>query len=122
MPISGKVLYPFRWFFRPEATPFASPASIPVVRVQEAQDLSPEQIPSILREINDRQWSTVLDVLLEAKYKAEAQLRNDTVFNEPGRVAFYQGWVAYCDYIIASLQGLRTQNVVPEPGPKPGPE
>lgn len=96
-------------------------AQVPVVRILETQELSPEQVPQLLCEINDRQWASVLSILVEAKFKAESMLRNDQVFDSPGRVAFYQGWVAYCDYIISSLETLRTQVRTAEPGPEPGP-
>lgn len=94
---------------------------VPIVRIQETQEVSPEQIPQLLAEINERQWGSVLSILIEAKLKAESMLRNDQVFDSPGRVAFYQGWVAYCDYIISSLETLRTEVRTPEPGPEPGP-
>jgi len=122
MPIRGKDLYPFRWFFRPEVTPFASPAAVPVVRVVENPEVEPDQVQSLLAEINARQWGALTAVLVEGKFKAEAQLRNEALFSDPGRVAFISGWVAYCDYIIASLQRIRSEPPLREPGPEPGPE
>ena len=75
----------------------------------------------VLREINDRQWGALFQVLIEAKYKAESMLRNDTVFKEPGQVAFFQGWIVYSDYIISQLEALRSKEVEFHPGPEPGP-
>jgi hypothetical protein len=96
---------------------------VPVIRILESPELEPETLPSVLREINDRQWAAIAQVLIEAKYKAESMLRNDAVFDSPGKVSYYQGWVAYADYVIGSLEGLRAQEPVivlndPEPGPE----
>jgi hypothetical protein len=88
----------------------------------ESPELEPEKVPEILREINDRQWSCVLQVLIESKYKAEAMLRNDEVANSHGRLAYYEGWVAYADYVIGSLSGLRTRPMSERPEPEAGPE
>ena len=101
---------------------FFAPGTVPVVRVLERTELAPEQIPEVLREINDRQWDCVLQVLIESKYKAEAMLRNDEVMHSHGRIAFYQGWVAYADYIISSLAGLRSSSVAERAEREPGPE
>jgi hypothetical protein len=94
-----------------------------VVRVSDSIDFEPEVLPSVLREINPRQWAAITQVLIEAKYKAEAMLRNDALFDSPGKVSYYQGWVAYADYLIGSLEVLRTQAPLemisePEPGPE----
>jgi hypothetical protein len=122
LPPKSNILDSFRWFFSPEANPFGTPYQVPVVRILDTPELEPEQIPDVLREINDRQFGCVLQVLVEAKFKAEAMLRNDSVFAEPGKVAFYQGWVAYADYVIGSLQGLRSRPVQERPEREPGPE
>ena len=99
-----------------------SPA-VPVVRILEAPELEPEVLPQVLREINQRQWTAISQVLIEAKYKAESMLRNDSVFDSPGKVSYYQGWVAYADYLIGSLQSLRATQELQEPlAPEPGPE
>ena len=90
--------------------------------VQLIQELEPEQVPEVLREINDRQWGAVMQVLIESKYKAEAMLRDDSVMNSHGRMAFFQGWVAYADYVISSLAGLRSSSVVERAEREPGPE
>lgn len=84
------------------------PRLIRIIEV-EAPSISPEQVPDLLREINNRQFGAVLEVLIEAKFKAEAMLRNDTVFDSLGRSTYYQGWVAYADYVISSLERLRTE-------------
>ena len=95
---------------------------MPVVRILDTPELAPEQIPDVLREVNDRQFGCVLQVLVEAKFKAEAMLRNDEVMGSHGKVTFYQGWVAYADYVIGSLQGLRSSAVPERPEREPGPE
>ena len=87
----------------------------------ETPELPSEEVPQVLREINDRQWGALFQVLIEAKYKAESMLRNDTVFKEPGQVAFFQGWIVYSDYIISQLEALRSKEVEFHPGPEPGP-
>ena len=120
--MQNKLLDSFRWFFTPEANPFGSPYQVPVVRLLETPELEPEQVPEILREINDRQFGCVLQVLLEAKFKAESMLRDDSVMNSHGRMAFYQGWVAYADYVIGSLAGLRSRMTLERPEREPGPD
>jgi hypothetical protein len=93
-----------------------------VVRILEAAELEPDVLPGVLREINERQWAALLQVLVEAKYKAESMLRNDAVFDSPGKVSYYQGWVAYADYLLGSLDALRAEESArslqePMPGP-----
>jgi hypothetical protein len=101
----------------------ASPPAVPVVRILEAPELEPDVLPSVLREINERQWAAIIQVLIEAKYKAESMLRNDAVFDSHGKVSYYQGWVAYGDYLIGSLETLReTEPIVMLTEPEPGPE
>lgn len=95
---------------------------VPVVRVLEQSELAPEQIPEALREINDRQWGCVVQVLIEAKYKAESMLRNDEAMVSHGKIAFYQGWVAYADYVISSLTSLRSTSIPERAEREPGPE
>lgn len=96
---------------------------VPVVRILDNLPEVEEHLrPQILREINDRQWSCVRDVVIEAKYKAEELLRNDEVFKDPGKVAFYLGFAAYADYTLASLELLRRKPTEVHPGPEPGPE
>jgi len=94
-----------------------------VVRILEAPELKPDTLPSVLREINQRQWAAITQVLIEAKYKAESMLRNDAVFDSPGKVSYYQGWVAYADYLIGSLETLREAEPLEPPAtPEPGPD
>lgn len=95
---------------------------MPIVRIVDRAEFTPEVLPQVLREINDRQWGAVQQVLIEAKYKAESMLRNDSVFEKPGLVAFYQGWTVYADYVISSLDTLRSQRSEIHAGPEPGPE
>lgn len=95
---------------------------MPVVRILDTPDLEPEQIPDVLRDINDRQFACVQQVLVEAKFKAEAMLRNDEVMSSHGKVCFYQGWVAYADYVIGNLAGLRSSAATERSQPEPGPE
>lgn len=96
---------------------------MPVVRVVDSIEFLPEVLPSVLREINERQWAAVKQVLIEAKYKAESMLRNDAVFDSPGKVSYYQGWVAYADYVISSLESLRAESGPEQASePEPGPE
>jgi len=92
------------------------------VRVVEAPDLDPDQVPGLLREINDRQWLAYREVLLEAKYKAESMLRNDAVMKDHGMVTYYSGWVAYADYVISSLEAIRNQTSPNITQQQPGPE
>ena len=98
------------------------PSPWPIVRIQEPPEIPAEILPQILREINDRQWGAILQILIEAKFKAESQLRNDAIFSEPGRVAFYTGWLAYSDYIIGCLDGLRQEPSAALEQRQPGPE
>jgi hypothetical protein len=98
--------------------------AVPIVRVVEleAPTISPDLLPDLLREINDRQFGAVLEVLIEAKFKAEAMLRNDSVFDSLARSTYYQGWVAYADYVIGSLSRLRAQESSEPEERQPGPE
>jgi len=95
---------------------------IPVVRVIEAPDLDQDQVPGLLKEINNRQWLAYREVLLEAKFKAESMLRNDAVMKDHGLVTFYNGWVAYADYVIGSLEAIRNQTSPNITQQHPGPE
>jgi hypothetical protein len=104
------------------SNPFGTFYQVPVVHFVETADIAPEQVPDILREINDRQFAVLMQVLAEAKYKAEAMLRDDSVMNSHGRMAFFLGWCAYSDYIISSLETLRTQPARERLEMEPGPE
>jgi hypothetical protein len=103
--ISGSTIYPFKWFFRPEA--------IPVVQiVDDIEELAFEKLPAVLAEIDKRHWGAIRQVLIEAKLKAEAMLRGDDVIKQPQLSAYYQGWVNYADYCLANLEGLRAGDVL----------
>jgi len=54
-----------------------------------------------------------LQILIEAKLKAELQLRSDEVIKSSQLASYYQGWVAYSDYILANFEGLRAGDVDP---------
>lgn len=95
---------------------------VPVVRILEQPELSPAQLTQVLREINDRQFGAVLQVLIEAKFKAESMLRDDSVMVSAGKVTYYMGWVAYSDYTIGSLLRLRELTAQSELEPHPGPQ
>lgn len=100
MPISGDVVYPFKWFFRPE--------NLPVVQVvDDTDELAFEQLPGVLAEIDKRHWGAIRQVLIEAKLKAEAMLRGEDIIKQPQLSAYYQGWVNYADYVLANFEGLR---------------
>lgn len=104
MPISGKKVMSFKWFFRPETGKIIRP----VVQIaDDGPDFDFEQLPSILAEIDGRHWQAIRQILIEAKLKAEANLRNDEIIKVPQLAAYYQGWVSYADYILANLEGLR---------------
>jgi hypothetical protein len=92
--------YPFKWHFRPE--------TIPVVQVGEVgEEYDFDQLSGILAEIDTRHWSAIRQILIEAKYKAEQQLRNDAVIKDGRLSTYYQGWVNYADYVLANFEGLR---------------
>lgn len=88
----------------------------------DTEELELDELVSVLREINDRQWAAYRQVLVEAKFKAEAMLRNDQVYEYPGKVAHYNGWVAYSDFVISNLESLRSKQFEPEAELHPGPE
>ena len=60
-----------------------------------------------LLEGDDRQWQAVREMLIEAKFKAESMLRDEKVMEHHGKLAFYSGWVAYADYVLAGLERAR---------------
>ena len=105
--ISGSTVYPFKWFFRPENSPAAVVAQV----VDSGEEIPFEQLPSILAEIDGRHWKAVRQILIEAKLKAEVQLRNDEIIKSSQLTTYYQGWVAYSDYVLANFEGLRAGDV-----------
>jgi len=107
--IKGDTYYPLRWFFRPETVQLTVQPR-PLVVVQLKDDLAEypfEQLPSVLSEIDIRHWRAVRQILIEAKLKAEVQLRNDAVIKDAQLSAYYQGWVNHADYVLANFEGLR---------------
>ena len=103
MPIKdGSTVYSFRNWFRPVEN-----ANPPVVHIAEGVAIEPEDIPSVLRELNDRQFSAVREIHIEAKARAESLLRDEKIMSDHGRLAYYSGWVAYSDYVLAQLEALR---------------
>ena len=105
MPIkAGSTVYSFQNWFRPSTThePVVQP-----VRIVEGPPIETEDIPSILCELNDRQFGAVREVLIEAKLRSESLIRDEKVVSDHGRLAYYAGWVAYADYILANLEALR---------------
>jgi hypothetical protein len=107
--ISGDTIYPFKWFFRPEA----GLAAIAVQLVDAGEEISFEQLPGVLAEIDGRHWSAIRQILIEAKLKAEVQLRNDEIIKSAQLTTYYQGWVGYADYVLANFEGLRAGDVDP---------
>lgn len=107
--ISGSTVYPFKWFFRPQA----HPAAIAVQIVDAGQEITFEELPSVLAEIDGRHWRAIRQILIEAKLKAEAQLRNDEIIKSAQLTTYYQGWVGYADYILANFEGLRAGELDP---------
>lgn len=107
MPIRGEKVYPFKWFFRPESGPQAVVAQI----VDTGEEIPFEMLPSVLSEIDGRHWKAIRQILIEAKLKAEAQLRNDEIIKSSQLSGYYQGWVGYADYVLANFEGLRAGEV-----------
>jgi hypothetical protein len=104
MPITGDVLYPFKWYYRPET----GTQTVPVVQVfEDREQVEFEEISGILQEIDNRHWAVVRQLLIEAKLKAESQLRSDEIISNPQLSAHYQGWVNYADYVLGNFEGLR---------------
>ncbi|HET9376415.1 MAG TPA: hypothetical protein VFO40_15685 [Chthoniobacterales bacterium] len=79
--------------------------------VEDAEELSREELSNILAEIDARHWKAVRQILIEAKYKAEHQLRNEAIIKDPQLSAHYQGWVNYADYALANFEGLRAGEI-----------
>jgi hypothetical protein len=90
-------------------------APVPVVRVQEQKELPGQELVDALRDMPPRQWQATLQLLIEAKFKAEAMLRDDKVISNPGQLAYYTGWVTYSDFVVASFEGLRAGDTAGRP-------
>jgi hypothetical protein len=105
----GETPYPFKWFFRPESGPVAVVVQI----VDAGEELEFEEFHGILAEIDGRHWKAIRQILIEAKVKAEAQLRSDEIIKSSQLTTYYQGWMAYADYVLANFEGLRAGDVDP---------
>ena len=101
--IRGPTIYPFRWWFRPEEG--VTPA-IQIGQVDEELPLT--KLSELLREIDDRHWRVIRQLLIEAKVKGEAMMRSDDVISNPGLLAYWNGCVSYADYALANFEGLRS--------------
>jgi hypothetical protein len=80
---------------------------IPIVRVQEGKEMPGQELVNVLRELNPRQWQATSQLLIEAKYKAEAMLRDPVVIANAQQTAYYVGWVTYADFVLSSFETLR---------------
>jgi hypothetical protein len=81
--------------------------AVPIVRVQEQKEMPGQELVSVLRELNPRQWQATSQLLIEAKYKAEAMLRDPAVIASAQQTAYYVGWVTYADFVLSSFETLR---------------
>jgi hypothetical protein len=108
MPISGSKVEAFKWFYRPETE--ISPTIVVIVS-DPLGEVPQAEIPGVLREIDDRHWNVIRQLLVEAKLRAEMQLRNDEILKNPALASHYQGWVNYADYVLGSLEALRSGEV-----------
>jgi hypothetical protein len=108
MPISGSKVESFKWFYRPETE--ISPTIVVIVS-DPLGEVPQAEIPGVLREIDDRHWNVVRQLLIEAKLWAEMQLRNDEIIKNPALASHYQGSVSYADYVLGSLETLRSGEV-----------
>jgi hypothetical protein len=82
---------------------------VPLIQILDnIPEIPFEQLEGVLKEIDERHWGAVRQILIEAKWKAEAQLRNDRIVENHGLCAYYQGMVNEADYILANLEGLRS--------------
>jgi|SRR5215469_13144678 len=101
-----KEIYPFRFFFRKEQNQIVS-APPAFVKVYEQPELDGKSLADAMRDLPPRQWQAILQLLIEAKYKSEALLRDEKVASDHGRLAFLVGFAAYADYVIASFEAFR---------------
>jgi hypothetical protein len=81
--------------------------AVPIVRVQEQKEMPGQELVNVLRELNPRQWQATSQLLVEAKYKAEAMLRDPAVIASAQQTAYYVGWVTYADFVLSSFETLR---------------
>lgn len=112
MPSKPKTVYPFRYFFRPATNPWL------VVVQEDQEELAPEQLADAVRDLSPRAYQAIKQMLLEAKYKAEAVLRDEATVQDHGRLAYFTGFASYADYVIANLETWRSmphEEDFPEP-------
>lgn len=95
------------WVIPPGAEGYPTPGA--VVRVVESpKDIQDEeQLTDTFRDLSERQYNAMKQLLLEGKFKSEAMLRDENVASDPGKLAYYTGWVAYADYVISSFESFR---------------
>jgi hypothetical protein len=82
-------------------------APVPIVRIFEQKEMPGQELVSVLRELNPRQWQATSQLLIEAKYKAESMLRDPAVIASATQTAYYVGWVTYADFVLSSFETLR---------------
>lgn len=107
-----KDVQPFKYFFRPVTQPWL------VIVKEDQEEFSPEQLTDAVRDLSPRAYQAFKQILLEAKYKAEAVLRDEATVQDHGRLAYFAGFAAYADYVIANLELFRTaphDEAFPEP-------
>lgn len=94
------------WIVPPGTTGYPTPTTTRIVEnVRKVQDT--EQLTDTFRELSTRQYEAFKQLLIEAKFKSEAMLRDDAVASDPGRLAYYAGWISYADYVLASFETYR---------------
>ncbi len=103
MPVPSKPkgpIVPFKYFYRPSETPW-------LVVVNEGEELPQDELVGAVQDLSSRAYGAVKQVLLEAKYKAEAELRDVAIASDHGRLAYLAGFSAYADYVIANFESWR---------------
>jgi hypothetical protein len=95
---------------RTVADDFPNGQPVPIVRVLEQKEMPGQELVSVLRELNPRQWQATSQLLIEAKYKAESMLRDPAVIASAQQTAYYVGWVTYADFVLSSFEQLRLGN------------
>ena len=87
--------------------PEAHPVPLVQIAAVGAEAYDWDTLHSILAEIDVRHWRGIQSLLIEAKQKAEQQLRNDEIIKDSRLSAYYQGWVNYADYTLANFESIR---------------
>jgi len=100
---SGDPAVSFKWYYRPES-------KLPIVQIidNEQTYVKQAEIPDLLREIDDRHWNVVRQLLIEAKMRAESMLAREDIVGNAQMLSHYSGWFAYASYVFANLDGLRS--------------